>query len=314
MLLFLMACHSATAPIDTGETLEPSPYLVDEADPVTANLSSEEVGSAVQELLSQIKELNAAPVFEAYEAAMLGAEPGCPDFYEDEGNVYWYDYCYASDGSYFTGYAFSQDYNGQEVDGYSYTGQTVYSVAEVTNANGNVFTGGGSVQLLRADSIEGEKDVTHTIWMSVLEGGYAYDGPETAGTWMSEGITPSLTLQFVEIPEEADIGISGRIFTATGGVSGLQGIAGTVVLDNFQVWPAAFGNSCPEEPHGIVSVRDDEGLWYDVVFDGSPAWTEEAVAPALCDGCGGIYFRGEKIGSTCVDVLDLPGELGAEPW
>lgn len=154
----------------------------------------------------------------------------------------------------------------------------------------------------------------HTIWYSVLEGGFAYDGPEAAGTWMNEGIAPSLTLQIIEIPEEADIGFSGRIFNAIGGVSGLAGTASTVVLDAFQVWPAAFGNSCPEEPHGIVSVRDDEGLWYDVVFDGAEPWTEEPIDPALCDGCGGIYFRGEKIGSTCVDVLDLPGVVGVEPW
>jgi hypothetical protein len=176
-----------------------------------------------------------------------------------------------------------------------------------------VFTGGGSAQLLRADSLE-SAEIQHTIWQSVIQGSYAYDGPETAGTWMSEGISPNLTLQVLEIPEEAGLGATGRIFTALGGVSGLQGIAGTVVFDEFQVWPAAFGNSCPQEPHGNISVRDDDGLWYDVIFDGVEAWTEESIDESLCDGCGGIYFRGKNIGSSCIDVSELAGTVGVDPW
>ena len=276
MLLLLLACRAPAEPIDTGVD-EPTPYIYEDAETVEASMTADDIGQAISALLEDTLQIHASPVFDSYDAIMTAQEPDCPNYYENEGNLYWYDYCYSSDGSYFTGYAFSLEYEDYPAEGYVYNGRALNAVAEVSTGEGHLFSAGGTAQFLRADSTEEAHDVQHIIWYSVIQGSYAYDGPEAAGTWLNEGISPDLTLQIAEIPEEAEAGVSGRTFTADGGVSGLSGDIGTFLFDAFQVWPAEFGNSCPEEPHGMISVRDEDGLWYDVVFDGSEPWSSEPV-------------------------------------
>ena len=308
-MLFLLACTANDA-VDTAD-LVTSPYIYDEDEPAAPELSVEDVAGAVTELIGVLLNLNAGPILTAYEASMSGQQQDCPDYYEQDGSVYWYDYCYAADGSSFSGYGFLYDYVDHEQDGYIYNGQQVYTVSEIVDSEGATFTGGGGAQNLRLDYV-GTENVMHTTWSSVINGSFAYDGPGTADSWMGEGLAPDGVVYVTEIPEEAGLGVWGRLIVADGGVGGLTGTANTVVVDTFHVWPAVFGNSCEIEPHGTVSVRDTEGLWYDLVFDGVEAWSEEVVDEADCDGCGTVYFHGDVLGEACVDVSGLME--GGDPW
>jgi hypothetical protein len=66
----------------------------------------------------------------------------------------------------------------------------------------------------------------------------------------------------------------------------------------------ASGSECSSEPGGTVSVRDAEGEWYDVTFQG-PVSGSSTSFPAECDGCGEVWFRGAPIGDVCPDLSTL---------
>ena len=316
-MFLLIACTGTPDPHleDTSVAIEPSPYIVDEVDEVEPNLGADEVGLAAEEALAVMLELDASPPLLGYEAAMLAQDEDCPNYYSDGENTYWYDYCTSESGGYFSGYGFGYAYVDYEVDGYLYNGDAVYAVAEIATPEGYTYEAGGSAQLLQAVYV-GEDNIPHTYASSVFNGTFSFDGPEAQDTWLDSELAPTATLIAYEIPEnEVYPTYNGRILAIDGGVNGLGGISDTVVME-VQVIPEGLGGSCPEELHGTVSVRDDEGLWYDLVFDSPEAWSEEVMDPADCDGCGQVYFRGEALGQACIgDVSALLdwGE-GASPW
>ena len=66
------------------------------------------------------------------------------------------------------------------------------------------------------------------------------------------------------------------------------------------------------EPGGTIGVRVADGSWYDVQFHG-PTDAKPEVAPKDCDGCGDAFYRGEPLGTVCVDFSAWTG-WGAAPW
>jgi hypothetical protein len=97
-----------------------------------------------------------------------------------------------------------------------------------------------------------------------------------------------------------------------GGVSGFDGEIGAVVFDAVLLVDAGWGGACPSEPGGVISVRDVQGGWYDILLDGPAEWGGTS-DPDLCDGCGEAFYRGESIGSVCADFPALLGWEGT-PW
>ncbi|MFN7145156.1 MAG: hypothetical protein ACK4YP_15370, partial [Myxococcota bacterium] len=239
-------------------------------------------------------------VFPAYDAVMVGAEESCPAYYDYNGSQYWYDQCTSSAGTKFSGYSFYQLYDNYDAgDGAVYNGEALYGVAEIVTPDGHSFSAGGTAYNLVATG------AGYTYYSSVLTGSFAYDGPEAAGTWLGSGISPDLTL--VGYATEA-----GNYMNIDGGLSGMGGQLDTVVFDTVVIFDGALGSACPTEPGGVISVRDDVGYWYDVVFDG-PADYGEAAEARLCDGCGAAYFRGEPLGDVCVDFSALL-DWEVAPW
>lgn len=312
-MLLLLACTGPTSE-DTSEPLVPSEYIYEESEPPVPNMSADDIALAVQEALAVALEVDAAPLLDGYMSILEGEEDGCPDYYESDGNTYWYDYCTTDGGTYFSGYGFGYVYVDTEVDGYVYNGQQVYAIAELTGADGSVWEGGGSLGKLTA-VYDGEDNLPHTIGQMIVNGAFGYDGPEAAGTWLESDLTPDLTVITYDIPEnEIYPTYVGRVLAIDGGLTGLGGTADTVVL-SVQASDAALGNTCAEELAGTVSVRDSEGLWYDVTFHGGVAFDEQTNDLADCDGCGDIWFRGEYVGEACLPdattLLDWEGEV---PW
>ncbi|MED5373117.1 MAG: hypothetical protein VX899_19015 [Myxococcota bacterium] len=314
LLVGLSACTGGGETLDTAPEATVTPYIYEQDEPVAPALSPAEVELAATEVLASLLELNAAPIVDAYFLAMAGQQGDCPDYYQNDGNVYWYDYCYADDGSYFSGYGFGYLYEDTAADGYLYNGGAVYTVAEVTTSQGYTFSGGGNAQALvaTADMESGAHAVPHTIYSSVVSGAFAYDGPSAAGTWLESALTPDLTLYSYRIPEnEIYPGYYGTVMQANGGVGGFVGEVSAAVLDSFTVMTSPL-TACPVEPAGMLSVRDTEGVWYDILFDNT---TEEGetMDPDLCDGCGTIYVQGEAAGEACVDTSVLTA-WEVSPW
>ncbi len=310
VIFLLLACGEGEVVVDDTDP-QPSPYIYDDGEEAEPSLSEADISGAIDEIIGELMLLNAAPILDSYVAATGGQQEDCPDMFESDGSVYWYDYCYADDGSYFAGYGFYYEYEDYETDeSYIYNGSQLFTESEVTNAEGHVFSGGGSASDLRADYV-GIESVEHTVFYSVIGGGFSFDGPEADESWMSEGLSPALTTYGYWIPEVN--GYTGNLLYVTGGVSGLVGTANAVALEDFSMFPVSLGSSCETEPHGTISVRSTDGLWYDVVFDGPEAWSGDVVDAADCDGCGTIYFRGEAMGEAC-STFDGLLDWGEQPW
>jgi len=306
MLFFLAAC---TAPDDAGEAKDPyspAPYIVPEEEPPQADFSAEEVELALVEAIDRATSLTGDKVFPAYQAVMSGADTDCPNYYEQDGNVYWYDVCTSSAGTQYNGYSFYYYYEGWD-DGYGqyYTGDALFGVAQVWDADGHLFEAGGTAYDL---IVEGDG---YMYWYSVAQGAFSYDGPEAEGTWLEDGLAPDM-VQYVYYVPEGDA----RGYVMSGSVSGLSGGFTSAVFDENMILDATlasyFGADCSLEPGGIVSLRDDEGNWYDIVFDG-PTNDDGSTPIGECDGCGEAFFRGESLGRACADFTGLNAWEGA-PW
>lgn len=297
------------------EELEPSPYIYDEGETVEPMLSAEAVAAAIDEAFDVAVELEAQPILDGYMRLMESEEEGCPDYYSDGDNTYWYDYCETEEGAYFSGYGFGYSYTDFEADGYLYNGEQVFTISQIISPEGYTFEGGGAAYMLEAEFIEDGENVPHTIAYSVIQGAFSYDGPEADDTWLTTELSPDLTVAVYNIPEnEIYPTYMGNLMSIEGGINGLTGDAGTVVFE-VTLHDEGVGNPCPQEPAGTVSVRDSEGLWYDVVYDGVEAFSGDTMDMDECDGCGAVWFRGEHLGEAC--TLDPSGLLdweGATPW
>lgn len=309
MLLLLLACHDDAAPAASP----PSPYIFPEEDPPAPLLDEAAISAALDEALGAVLGVAAAPVIAGYDQAMTHQQPGCPDYYETDGSTYWYDDCATDDGTRFTGYGYAYVYDATDGgDGYLYTGSQLYMVADITTPEGWRYQGGGSASSLRLDHVgTGGDDVSHTLYYNVLQGAFAWDGPEADGTWLQSTLSPTLTVYAYVVPETE--AWSGQLVYVDGGLDGLSGSASTVVFDEVQAVSASMGNTCLEEPIGTISVRDTEGGWYDVLFDNALPWEAGSASGDACDGCGTVWYRGEPIGSACTDISGLLDWEGS-PW
>ncbi|MCB9761626.1 MAG: hypothetical protein H6739_17410 [Alphaproteobacteria bacterium] len=312
LALALIACNKQPDDpvVDTGVVDDPGTYIYEESDPPAPSLSIAQVEDAITEAVVGAFDLNAQPVIAGYQAAMVGQEEGCPDYYANEDNTYWYDYCYSEDGSYFSGYGFIYHYDRVENgDGYLVSGDYVYLVADIVNGDGHAFSGSGAAYNVQMDW---EGDTPHTLYYSIVQGTFSYDGPEVSGTWMDEDIAPDLTILAYWVPEDTSPQFHGGLVNLQGGVSGLSSEADTVVMDGVSIFQEGLASMCPIEPSGTISVRDPSGNWYDVIFDG-PTEPGAAIDTSACDGCGAVFYRGERLGDACVDFSPLL-DWEEQPW
>lgn len=302
------ACEAAgpgdSAPDTGGSPYEPAPYVVEEEEQPTPDFSAEELSTAVVEAIAAAFELRGDPVFPAYFAVMAEQEDGCPDYYEYNGNMYWYDQCTTDSNASYSGYSFYYSYDGYYPgDGLVYDGDVLYGVAQVVDSGGHTFVAGGQAGSITAEAEDG----SYKYWQSVVQGGFSYDGPVSRGTWMEDGLAPDLSLLGYYVPS-ADA----HAFVIDGGVSGLLGGFDTVVFSNVLAYDENAGNACANEPGGLISIRDIEGYWYDIVLDGPPDFGDE-VDTSKCDGCGTAWYRGQEVGAVCADFSNLI-DWGTQPW
>jgi len=318
-----LSCRSAE-PGETGEQEDtavteviPSEYIEDDTE-ITPLLSIEQVTTGLADGLDWL--FNFSPEFahDSYievlgygygDGGYGGEEPTyeCPFYYEGYDYDYWRDTCQREDGTSFSGFGQSWNYEEYEEDGYLYSSDAYFNGdARIITPEGHTWIGAGKVQTYRREKIEDEKKY---IYRNV-EGEFRWEGLTGGGTWMQESVTVDFYAAINNYPNDDE---PSRIYTVLkGGVTGLQGDINTISLVDVMIYDDTLGSVCDLEPYGTISVRDDEGGWYDVVFDGPPYWGGWSYESA-CDGCGEAFYRGETIGSVCVDFSQWIDWEGM-PW
>lgn len=304
LLTALWACQAqGELPIDQGDADAPSAWEYTPPEGDAPLFDAATVAGGIEEGVALALELTGEPVLAGYFASLEEADADCPSWYEQDGNVFWYDYCTSDSGAFFDGYGFYYPYLDADLDGSGvlWTGDYLYGVASVTSSDGAWYHAGGGVQVLDG---RGEEDDVNAA-MSQVQGGFAWTDDRAAGTWLGTGLVPDLYVYGIEYAAH-----DARGLYVTGGVSGLTGGVSAVLFAENLIYDLALGSPCAAEPTGSIQVRDEAGRWWVVTFD-TPE--EGAVDRDACDGCGTVTYAGEEVGEVCVDFSSwLAWEVS--PW
>lgn len=294
---------------------EPSDYIYEE-DTVEPLLSVDDVTLGIEVGIATALSVDPATLHQTYANLIATAyanvtydEDDCPYYYdyylEDYGYFYWYDTCTAPDDTSFSGYALSYDYSG--LDSYPY----YYPNYAYLSGNGSVTDPKGYTLDMAGYSYIYEYEYYGSYFnyhSGYTYGNFSYDNPDYAGTWLGQNLSVNLTFYAYQYNNDP----ASVVNQITGSLSGMSGDVNTIVLTDTYFYTAALGSNCEAEPSGTISVRDADGEWYDVYFQGPP-YSGATVFPPDCDGCGQVYFRGEYLGESCPDFSILSSWEG-RPW
>lgn len=143
---------------------------------------------------------------------------------------------------------------------------------QIVTPEGDTFGVGGTFSYTGTRSSMGEEN-----WNAKLKGSWIYP---PAGGWLGAGI--SMIFNYEGFANASD----GSTTTLDGGIT----VGGrTIEFEDFTFPQGA----CPDAPHGVMYVRQDDGYRYRIEF------------PEDCSGCGTAVFNDdEEVGEVC---LSLPG-------
>lgn len=251
-----------------------------------------ELPTAIEQMFSS----TATPVLDAYEAIMATEDSTCPYYRQTEGGDIWYQIpsCTSEQGTSFYGSAYT-DSNGHTTGDYSAT--RMFMLCYVELADGSSFTGNGTVE--QTTAIVEDSVVQGTL---SIQGGFHWDGPGSEGTWISEDAIPTVDVTTLYSPVTGirSLELDGFLEGELDGFDAAS-FQGVVLAED------SAGN-CTTEPEGLFSLRDETGNWYTLTLDG----TGDPSTPA-CDGCGELTWRGQDLGSICLDLTQLLAWEEA-PW
>lgn len=303
--VLLAACGSSEEVAPTGTTTlveAPSAYEYED-DRQTAIPDLDEMSLGLDEFVDAALKLSAQPVFEAYQSSLEGADTTCPDWYEQDGNVFWYSQCTSDDGTRFDGYGFTYIYDQEDVfgDGNLWDAEVISGAATITRADGGMFHYGGQASLAQGLNEEYSAD----LYYSAVAGSFLWESADATSSWITSGASPVFTIYGLDYPHY------GRYLYLSGSASGLGAVASAVDTDALVIGDTTTGFPCDLEPAGTVAVRSSDGLWVEVVFDVDP---DDYSMTGDCDGCGTATFEGDVLGQVCADFTPLLDWEGSTPW
>ena len=301
MSLFLLAGCGGKDTAEEGPegTAEAPPYIADEDTTDVPDVRPKDLSSAIEEAIAAMMELRSAPLVAAYSSAVAGGDEECPTW--AQGSEYWFDSCTSEDGTRFEGVGALTEYEDFTQGDYTYSGSQLYTVGSIVTPEGHTFKGSGGSADLWGTSTGGE-----LIQYVSFEGDFSWDGPGAAGTWLESGHSPWLTMWATTAPS------GWRTLVVDGTLTGITE-ASAVVFHEVTVMSGDFGDTCVPEPSGAISIRDLEGNWLELEFDGTGG--EDWPPPeAACDGCAQGWYRGIDVGQICPDVDRLRDWEGPYPW
>jgi hypothetical protein len=296
--LLPIALTIAACEAEPDAVLEPSPWIYeDDRDEATPTMTGDDVAAAIEQALAAAVLVEPSTPYQRYEQIAQMGDGDCPtrfDVYEEGLDTdYWISECTASTGASFSGFAYRVGYADAMQDGFRLNGFVLQFSGRVDGPGGEMAQGSG----LLGDVVGVSDDLIY--YQRIVNGSFAVDADAAAGTWMDGAVETTLTRQAYVVPTTPGAqamqlaGALSMVGLPLGSVSFTDVIIGTEVV-----------GGCPLEPSGTISGRDAEGNWYDVTFDG-PAELGQPYDGAGCDGCGELWFRGQEMGTACVDFSSL---------
>ena len=284
---------------DTG-TFEEVPWILDETEGEGLSFSPEPLASAIQAVIPTVPLLSGAPVGPAYLEAMSWTTDSCPTWYEDEGTEYWYDNCSTEAGATFEGYAAHVPAPAWVEGDRTWSGSAFWGLATIETPDGTFRSSGSSGHYIGHDT-----DGTIAV-SSYAEPGFSYSGPAGSSSWISSGMAPGINIYGERTADGNDgfIAVSASFDQTDGALA--------IIFEDLLFISEGWGSTCPSEPSGTISILDEEGHWFDILFDG-PTWERPLEDPERCDGCGNAWYRGELVGEICVDFTPI-ATLSAWPF
>ncbi len=269
-------------------------YLDDTVDEEVPELDAAALTTAGNLALAEAVSVNGGPAVAAYFEALGDSDAACPVWNVSDGTPFWFDSCTTDSGAYFDGYGYHYEYVGESDGSNTWTGFAINTLATITTADGHVFEGAGAAGYLTGVDAGG-----NDVWYSYVQPGFSYDGAAAEGTWLDDGLDPNMTWYALRVPASGGVAA-----TLNGSAKVSDGPLAALVFNDILLLDELLGSSCPEEPHGSLSVLDNDGHWIDVYFDG-PEWEGPETPPELCDGCGAAWYRGTFLGEACFDFSPL---------
>jgi len=309
MLVVLASCREDDDAAGMDDAAElPSPYDDGSGGDIPMpTLGPEQVGGVAIAGLREFASLRPQVVMDAY-VAIAVHEDGCPEEFEEyaeEGTTVqvWYsDGCTTQMGVSFAG--------GGRYERFTYTDAGYATEGASLNAEGASFSvaamDGRSLMLSGAFGWSRGTGEDYTDASIEILGRATADPTTAAGDRILDGSISASGYMFSY--GDADIKAMGGEGAWSG--AGL-GDARAFAFAGTQV----YSLGCAAEPAGTLSLRDGEGFWHDVVFDGiTVAADAPEFHPDLCDGCGNYLAAGEPDGQACVGQAELTAMLAWEQW
>jgi len=295
---------SGTEPTDEDE-----PYLYEEDDDGDEQLNLDVLERGLGDALDVIFSIDPMSFHETYEALANSGDGYCPYYYEEYitayDQFYWRDSCTADGGVEFSGYGISYAY-ADYVDGDAdYSINAYFSgAARLIDDEGRRMDASGYSRYYEYDYVPDGR----TYFYSRIWGEFSWEG-DGGRTWLSSGLTMDIYTYGARYITYDPVGYYTLL---DGSLAGLDGAVTAINLTDVFLYSESMDSACPDEPSGTISLRDADGDWYDVEFQGPRYWGGEAF-PGECDGCGDVFFRGEPLGAICPDFSHLK-DWGDRPW
>lgn len=310
VIALLASCREA----DDGATMDdatelPSPYSDESGDDgAMPSLGPEQVGAAAIAGLREFASLRPQVVMDAF-VAIAVHEDGCPEEleeYAEEGTTVrvWYsEGCTTQMGVSFAGGGRYETFMYTDEEGYAVEGASLNSEGasfSVATADGRSLMLAGYLGWSRGTGAD------YTDASIEILGRATADATTANGDRMLDGSMSASGYMFSYA--DADV-------KAMGGEGAWSG-AGLGDARAFSFAGASvYSIGCAAEPAGTLSLRDSEGFWHDVVFDGITTVDDgPEFHPELCDGCGNYLAAGEPGGQACVAQADIAAMLAWEQW
>jgi len=312
-------------------TIKPTP-VVDELE--IPDISGIDMEAAFVDALTLALTVNARTPFNSLNNSFDRFQTGCPDVYAgippqeqaevdvgmDAGGLTWTDHCENPDGGTFSGYGW---WDGDVLvtgDPTSAEGITIEASREM-NADGVVGDPNGVFFEFKGDASDSLYTVQadgydRWIYSSLVVGTATGSDPFPAGSLAPAGWRTDLYL-FMTGGDEDSLEARGNVYLFTGRMAERFD---SLALDINVIGELGAGpDDCTQEPLGWIGLRDENAVWYDLIFlprsendiTGIPYPNDPL---SECDGCGTLYIRGVESGEFCPDFSFLfDGSLQAPP-
>lgn len=320
LLAGLGACQPPAFPLDPPSAYDPD---IDDTPPPV--LSAAEIGAALPDALEAFFVIDPEELFNNYDGVRLqfddndpAAEGACPryDLERDDGVQAWSaDPCTAQSGAVFSdslesfispaGTTFTDD------DGASFTilaDGFIGGTGRIFDPSGARFDATGEARFTRfsPDATPGD-----TISEFDIRGAYFWNGNGSAGTWLPDNYSIDFTVEAVDAPS-AQL----KSIRINGIVSGLPGTFNTIIFGDTRNVATNDGVTvtCSQEPANSIQVRDANGNWYQMFFQGARNPGENNAD--ACDGCGFLQINNNEEFETELVCADFSRLLnwGGRPW